>query len=226
MKKPNRSAAQIWADIEDHLVPAFNLMPSERAVYFFLVRKSRLAGKRVLRIPARGLSRATRLSRSTIRTVFRRLVAKNILNLFHRDRRGFELEVKLPREIPGCIQRTREWDGRDLEARDFRSANKYRGAIYRREDNRCFYCRRRLSNRLRVLDHVVPRSRGGSDSYRNLVACCLDCNMAKRDFPVADFLRTLYRDARLTTTELHARLAALKALTAGKLKPILHLARP
>jgi 5-methylcytosine-specific restriction endonuclease McrA len=30
-----------------------------------------------------------------------------------------------------------------------------------------------------TLDHVIPRSRGGSSSWENLVACCHTCNRRK-----------------------------------------------
>ncbi len=38
------------------------------------------------------------------------------------------------------------------------------------------------------LDHVHPRSRGGSDRVSNLVPACIPCNKSKDDRPVADFL--------------------------------------
>ena len=67
--------------------------------------------------------------------------------------------------------------------------------------------------------HVVPRVRFGRNSYRNLVSCCLQCNSRKGDRPAPDFLRTLYRQGRLTPAELDGRLRALKDLAAGKLRP-------
>jgi len=72
---------------------------------------------------------------------------------------------------------------------------------------------------LQCLDHVVPRVRFGRNSYRNLVSCCIECNTRKADRPVRDFLRTIYRQGRLTAKELDARLRALKDLAAGKLRP-------
>jgi hypothetical protein len=71
------------------------------------------------------------------------------------------------------------------------------------------------------LDHVVPRVRFGRNSYRNLVSSCMECNTRKGDRPAPDFLRTLYRQGRLTPAELDARLRALKDLAAGKLRPSL-----
>ncbi|WP_166877615.1 MULTISPECIES: HNH endonuclease [unclassified Salinibacterium] len=52
-----------------------------------------------------------------------------------------------------------------------------RRGVLRRDGHRCAYCRGSAS----TIDHVQPRSRGGSDSWENLVACCLKCNNKKSD---------------------------------------------
>lgn len=52
-----------------------------------------------------------------------------------------------------------------------------RKGVLRRDDHTCAYCER-FAN---TIDHVVPRSRGGADSWENLVACCLRCNNVKGD---------------------------------------------
>ena len=39
------------------------------------------------------------------------------------------------------------------------------------------YCGKAAS----TIDHILPRSRGGADSWENLVACCLRCNNVKGD---------------------------------------------
>jgi 5-methylcytosine-specific restriction endonuclease McrA len=51
--------------------------------------------------------------------------------------------------------------------------------VFRRDDHSCQYCGVR-GNDL-TLDHVLPRSRGGKTSWRNVVACCRQCNAKKRD---------------------------------------------
>ena len=43
----------------------------------------------------------------------------------------------------------------------------------------CFYCGEPLSRRRATKDHVVPRSRGGSDSHQNIVNACRVCNSEK-----------------------------------------------
>lgn len=50
-----------------------------------------------------------------------------------------------------------------------------RRGVLRRDDHRCAYCRRSAT----TVDHVLPRSRGGRDSWDNLVACCVRCNGLK-----------------------------------------------
>ena len=52
-----------------------------------------------------------------------------------------------------------------------------RRGVLRRDDFRCCYCGKGAT----TIDHVQPRSRGGADSWENLVACCLACNNMKGD---------------------------------------------
>ena len=94
-----------------------------------------------------------------------------------------------------------------------------RQAIHEREGGRCFYCSRRITHHRRCLDHVVPQAKVGGNSYRNLVSCCLDCNSLKADRDAVEFVRSLYRDRRLSADELSGRLRALDELAAGKLIP-------
>ena len=52
-----------------------------------------------------------------------------------------------------------------------------RRGVLRRDAHRCAYCGKAAA----TIDHVLPRSRGGADSWENLVACCLACNNTKGD---------------------------------------------
>lgn len=51
-----------------------------------------------------------------------------------------------------------------------------RTRIYKRDDYQCVYCN---SNKQLTLDHVIPKSRGGSNDWTNLVTCCFKCNLKK-----------------------------------------------
>jgi 5-methylcytosine-specific restriction endonuclease McrA len=56
--------------------------------------------------------------------------------------------------------------------------------ILLRDRNTCQYCAAVLPSSELTLDHVTPRSRGGSSTWENLVACCHSCNRRKgNQFP-------------------------------------------
>ena len=52
-----------------------------------------------------------------------------------------------------------------------------RRAVFARDGHRCQYCGKPAEN----IDHVVPRSRGGTHSWDNVVAACRPCNTRKED---------------------------------------------
>ena len=54
--------------------------------------------------------------------------------------------------------------------------------IFSRDLNACQYCGAVFPGSKLTLDHVVPRSRGGRDTWENLVTCCYPCNHRKADF--------------------------------------------
>jgi len=49
--------------------------------------------------------------------------------------------------------------------------------ILRRDNNQCQYCGSKKY--LLTIDHIIPKSRGGEDSWENLVAACVNCNNKK-----------------------------------------------
>lgn len=51
--------------------------------------------------------------------------------------------------------------------------------ILRRDSYKCAYCGR--SDLPLTIDHILPRARGGSDSWENLVCACTICNNKKGD---------------------------------------------
>jgi len=53
-----------------------------------------------------------------------------------------------------------------------------RNRIFRRDNHECVYCG---SKKDLTIDHVIPRSRGGRNTWTNLVACCQKCNLKKGD---------------------------------------------
>ena len=51
-----------------------------------------------------------------------------------------------------------------------------RHKIYKRDNHECVYCGTKQDL---PIDHVIPRSRGGDNSWGNLVSCCKKCNSKK-----------------------------------------------
>lgn len=235
-KKPN--AELVWKQLEDLLAPRLHLSAIERMVYANLVRHSRLEGKLRLRFSIPWLARNVRLSTGPVRGAVRRLVAKGALRLVQRSKAGHVVEVRVPEEIrferPNPIEslvgvgedgtgagenRAGAGAAMNIEEADFLENTTLRKAIHAREGGRCFYCLRRTSTAVQCLDHVVPKARLGSNSYRNLVSSCLECNSRKGEKPAHDFLRWLYREGHLNASELAGRIRALDALASGKLRP-------
>ena len=50
-----------------------------------------------------------------------------------------------------------------------RSVRLNRKRIYKRDNNQCVYCG---SEKNLTIDHIIPRSRGGKNSWTNLVTYC------------------------------------------------------
>ena len=83
-----------------------------------------------------------------------------------------------------------------------------RFAIYHRDGFDCVYCRGVFPPATGrgdlTLDHVVPRSRGGSNLPENLVTCCWECNVSRQDRELTALER---RRARAATTKLLDRVS-------------------
>jgi hypothetical protein len=233
----------LWIQFEDVLAPRLGLNVKDRAVYCYLLRHSLVVGKVRLHFAVVSLARALGVSVGLARQSVRRLDELGALHVIERNKTGHFVEMRLPDEIraaslgkngalwlsgvsgvsgfSGAVGAAGEPPASTLETTDFWKTWALRKAIHDRERGACFYCLRRTPGSVKCLDHVVPRVRFGRNSYRNLVSCCIECNSRKGDRRATDFLRTLYRQGRLTPAELDGRLRALKALAAGKLRPSL-----
>ena len=51
--------------------------------------------------------------------------------------------------------------------------------VFARDGNQCQYCGAGFPTSELSLDHVVPKSRGGSTSWENIVCACVVCNVRK-----------------------------------------------
>lgn len=51
--------------------------------------------------------------------------------------------------------------------------------ILRRDNYKCAYCGR--SDLMLTVDHIIPKAKGGNDSWENLITACTRCNNIKGD---------------------------------------------
>lgn len=56
-----------------------------------------------------------------------------------------------------------------------------RRSILLRDRFRCQYCGEKFPASELTFDHVIPRSAGGQTVWSNILACCVKCNIQKRD---------------------------------------------
>lgn len=76
--------------------------------------------------------------------------------------------------------------------------------ILERDDHSCQYCNYR-GDQL-TLDHVLPRSRGGQDTWDNMVAACVRCNVKKGNRTPKEAQMPLRRAPRRPHSSLHFEL--------------------
>ena len=96
MRADTADVVQLWIDIEDRLIPFLKLDAHLRAVYYHLVRRSRLLGQRTVEISIDSLAQATGLS-AEVRQHIRTLESKGAVRILSRQVRlsRFTLRRKL-----------------------------------------------------------------------------------------------------------------------------------
>lgn len=92
-----------------------------------------------------------------------------VLASYERDIRSATASIKLP-SVVRLYNRVRY---RPTHVR-FNRAN-----IYARDKHTCQYCGDMPGAARLTYDHVVPKSRGGRNSWTNIVTCCQPCNRRK-----------------------------------------------
>lgn len=62
----------------------------------------------------------------------------------------------------------------------------WRNDIKEQWNNKCAYCG---SEEQLTLDHIIPQSKGGKDTTKNVVSCCHSCNHSKGHTPWEEWYR-------------------------------------
>ena len=50
----------------------------------------------------------------------------------------------------------------------------------------CYHCEQKFSREELTMDHLIPLSRGGTSSKKNIVVACKQCNSLKKNRTVAE----------------------------------------
>ena len=81
-----------------------------------------------------------------------------------------------------------------LWGKDYQQGNLYktelRSFIFSRSNSKCVYCGAKATE----IDHVIPRSNGGTNSTYNLVASCRACNERKSNLTLKAFGKLMGKD--------------------------------
>ena len=80
-----------------------------------------------------------------------------------------------------------------------------RRAVFARDDWTCQYCGSRSNL---TVDHVIPRSKGGSSSWDNIVASCAPCNRRKGDQLARHVGMRLSREPRMPNPTVFIHVAS------------------
>ena len=65
---------------------------------------------------------------------------------------------------------------------------KRRDSLIVLQNNRCAYCGKWMPIGTATIDHIIPKSKNGTNSLDNLVVCCYDCNLEKNNDYIVDRL--------------------------------------
>lgn len=109
---------------------------------------------------------------------------------------------------------TAKFDIQKLENPDIQGVEYQQGRLFgyadkkayllERENHCCIYCGIHASQAKMEIEHVIPRSSGGTDSLNNLVLSCQACNQAKGNQDVQTFLKGKPSVLRRVKTHLKA----------------------
>lgn len=67
--------------------------------------------------------------------------------------------------------------------------------ILNKNEGRCYYCETPLTLLSMTIDHLTPKSRGGTSEMDNLMPACQPCNHRKGDMTLTEF-REIYECRR------------------------------
>jgi HNH endonuclease len=205
--KEQLQSPAIVSEIVNYLQPL--LTPYEAVYYWYMFNKTIVETKkqngifstRGLRngviVPSRG-NQADSVPYTQVSVVLKALEEKGAIKKSGEPGRdGTPYRVNLPEEIPVCIEAmknaaiTNEASSTAIDEHkrlDFYNVPENRFRVFERDGYKCYKCGKQLTRFDATLDHLVPVSKGGDNSYSNLSTCCLQCNSKRRNHDLADYM--------------------------------------
>lgn len=95
---------------------------------------------------------------------------------------------------------------------------KWRQAQFTKQLGLCYYCDVSLRTVRVNVEHVIPKSKGGSNYRTNLVLACSSCNKAKGSTKLTDSERTLLNDKHTSKTKFKHQLREAEVAFALELR--------
>ena len=177
------NTSQVITDFVDHLMP--ELKPHETSVYIYLLTKSYLStGFASVRVGQRSMApqygrgkQNSAPARNQLIRQLKSLEAKGCIRIGDTTREGTLYTVFLPMEVALVKQKLRAIEPQPED--DYFTILERRNVIYERDNWTCGYCGDRVTPENATLDHITPKSKGGTHAKSNLRTACLMCNSIK-----------------------------------------------
>lgn len=192
----------IISSVVDFLHPL--LTPYEIAIYWYLFNLSIVkTGEQYARASTRGMSaiaksssgQSDELSYGVIKKTIDSLKGKEVLSMAgDTNREGSLYKIAIPDEIPLCKELMSQKANNEVAViktkneLDFYNVAENRNTVFERDGYKCHYCGKQLTRFSATLDHIHPVSKGGDNSFDNLITACLHCNAERGNKPIMDFI--------------------------------------
>jgi len=127
------------------------------------------------------------------------------------------IAVHLPSSIPACKKLIEEEEAKPVQLAEDDTLDYFtdpgrRLQIFHRDNGHCVYCLIEITENSFMIDHLIPRSKGGTNIKNNLVASCAPCNERKADADAIEFLLSNYRSSLITQEEFLKQKTYIEAL--------------
>lgn len=167
----------------DLLMP--ELTPYEASLYIFFLRNSHIKnnlpeiriGKRTISVELGQGIMGDKISYQQISKMLKGLGEKGCIKIGDTNRDGTLYRIFLPEEI-SSVKEKLAITTEPVEEDYFTDPEK-RKELFERDKYTCFYCGEKVTPENSTLDHLVPQSKDGKHTKKNLKTSCLICNSIK-----------------------------------------------